>query len=159
MIGDLALLYIVIFFAYETSTAEVKFSDQELRNRLTPLQYHVTQEKGTERYFAESYGIFPTRNIFSFTEHSLVNWLIIRRQVCTVVLFVEKDSSSKHHDLLVIQFVFEWNTQIFVFPTVKVWSQIWLRIWMAFILWSYELRCCWNTYRLEPWNEKSRSYM
>ena len=30
---------------------EVTFSDEELRERLTPLQYHVTQEAGTERAF------------------------------------------------------------------------------------------------------------
>ncbi|KAF2974673.1 hypothetical protein EK904_001540, partial [Melospiza melodia maxima] len=28
---------------------KVVFSQEELRKRLTPLQYHVTQEKGTER--------------------------------------------------------------------------------------------------------------
>ena len=27
------------------------FSDEELRERLTPLQYHVTQEAGTEQAF------------------------------------------------------------------------------------------------------------
>ena len=30
---------------------KVKFTDDELRERLTPLQYHVTQEAGTERAF------------------------------------------------------------------------------------------------------------
>jgi peptide methionine sulfoxide reductase msrA/msrB len=30
-------------------------SDQELRERLTPLQYHVTQEDGTERAFQNEY--------------------------------------------------------------------------------------------------------
>ena len=28
-----------------------KFSDEDLRQRLTPLQYHVTQEAGTEQAF------------------------------------------------------------------------------------------------------------
>ncbi len=31
------------------------FSDEELRERLTPMQYHVTQEKGTERAFTGEY--------------------------------------------------------------------------------------------------------
>ena len=30
---------------------DVTFSDSELRERLTPMQYHVTQEAGTERPF------------------------------------------------------------------------------------------------------------
>ncbi|MGB5707947.1 MAG: peptide-methionine (R)-S-oxide reductase MsrB [Arenicellales bacterium] len=33
----------------------VKPSDQELRSRLTPLQYKVTQHEGTERPFANEY--------------------------------------------------------------------------------------------------------
>jgi methionine-R-sulfoxide reductase len=32
-----------------------KPSDEELRRRLTPLQYHVTQEEGTEPAFANEY--------------------------------------------------------------------------------------------------------
>lgn len=44
------VFYILILFAYEASSAEIKFSEEELRKRLTPMQYHVTQEKGTERY-------------------------------------------------------------------------------------------------------------
>ncbi|XP_051026861.1 methionine-R-sulfoxide reductase B3 isoform X2 [Acomys russatus] len=34
---------------------KVVFSQQELRKRLTPLQYHVTQEKGTESAFEGEY--------------------------------------------------------------------------------------------------------
>jgi peptide-methionine (R)-S-oxide reductase len=32
-----------------------KLNDEELRSRLTPEQYHVTQEKGTERAFTGKY--------------------------------------------------------------------------------------------------------
>ncbi|XP_072026946.1 peptide methionine sulfoxide reductase MsrB-like isoform X2 [Amphiura filiformis] len=35
----------------ETKIYEKKFSKEELKNRLTPLQYHITQERGTERAF------------------------------------------------------------------------------------------------------------
>ncbi|KAM8974856.1 methionine-R-sulfoxide reductase B3 isoform 2-T2 [Pelodytes ibericus] len=34
---------------------KVVFTEQELRERLTPKQYHVTQEKGTESAFAGEY--------------------------------------------------------------------------------------------------------
>ncbi|XP_030072804.1 methionine-R-sulfoxide reductase B3 isoform X2 [Microcaecilia unicolor] len=34
---------------------KVVFSHEELKKRLTPLQYHVTQEKGTESAFAGEY--------------------------------------------------------------------------------------------------------
>ncbi|XP_066580270.1 methionine-R-sulfoxide reductase B3 isoform X2 [Amia ocellicauda] len=35
----------------DKKSCKVVFSQQELRKRLTPLQYHVTQEKGTESAF------------------------------------------------------------------------------------------------------------
>ncbi|KAM4747084.1 methionine-R-sulfoxide reductase B3 isoform 2-T3 [Rhinophrynus dorsalis] len=39
----------------DTKNYKVVFTQQELRKRLTPLQYHVTQEKGTESAFAGEY--------------------------------------------------------------------------------------------------------
>ncbi len=33
----------------DTTVYERQFTKEELKNRLTPLQYHITQEKGTER--------------------------------------------------------------------------------------------------------------
>ncbi|KAG8137782.1 hypothetical protein E2320_003734, partial [Naja naja] len=39
----------------EKKNSKVTFSHEELRKRLTPLQYHVTQEKGTESAFEGEY--------------------------------------------------------------------------------------------------------
>ncbi|ELK25747.1 Methionine-R-sulfoxide reductase B3, mitochondrial [Myotis davidii] len=39
----------------DRKNCKVVFSQQELRKRLTPLQYHVTQEKGTESAFEGEY--------------------------------------------------------------------------------------------------------
>ncbi|KAG8439625.1 hypothetical protein GDO86_005707 [Hymenochirus boettgeri] len=39
----------------DKKTCKVVFTQEELRKRLTPLQYHVTQEKGTESAFAGEY--------------------------------------------------------------------------------------------------------
>ena len=39
----------------QTSPAAQTFDDAELRARLTPEQYHVTQQAGTERAFAGGY--------------------------------------------------------------------------------------------------------
>lgn len=39
----------------DKKNCKVAFSQQELRKRLTPLQYHVTQEKGTESAFEGEY--------------------------------------------------------------------------------------------------------
>lgn len=45
----LAFCNICIFVYCKAADAEVKFTEEELKQRLTALQYHVTQEKGTER--------------------------------------------------------------------------------------------------------------
>uniref|UniRef100_A0A3B1J8F6 Peptide-methionine (R)-S-oxide reductase n=1 Tax=Astyanax mexicanus TaxID=7994 RepID=A0A3B1J8F6_ASTMX len=42
------------------------FPQEELRKRLTPMQYHVTQEKGTERY--------PNEGFFSLSLCGLCLW-------------------------------------------------------------------------------------
>ncbi|XP_045444175.1 methionine-R-sulfoxide reductase B3 isoform X1 [Pipistrellus kuhlii] len=39
----------------DKKNCKVAFSQQELRKRLTPMQYHVTQEKGTESAFEGEY--------------------------------------------------------------------------------------------------------
>ncbi|KAB0379007.1 hypothetical protein FD755_010585 [Muntiacus reevesi] len=39
----------------DKKNCKVVFSQEELRKRLTPLQYHVTQEKGTESAFEGEY--------------------------------------------------------------------------------------------------------
>uniref|UniRef100_A0A8C0IRJ3 Peptide-methionine (R)-S-oxide reductase n=1 Tax=Chelonoidis abingdonii TaxID=106734 RepID=A0A8C0IRJ3_CHEAB len=39
----------------DKKNCKVVFSQQDLRKRLTPLQYHVTQEKGTESAFEGEY--------------------------------------------------------------------------------------------------------
>ena len=41
--------------AKDTSTKYIKPSKEELKKRLTPLQYNVTQEEGTERPFKNEY--------------------------------------------------------------------------------------------------------
>jgi len=43
---------------------KVKFSQDELKARLTPDQYHVTQEKGTERPFTGEYTDTETEGMY-----------------------------------------------------------------------------------------------
>ncbi|XP_032063327.1 methionine-R-sulfoxide reductase B3 [Aythya fuligula] len=43
---------------------KVVFSQEELRKRLTPLQYHVTQEKGTESAFEGEYTYHKAQGIY-----------------------------------------------------------------------------------------------
>ncbi|KAI1239338.1 hypothetical protein IHE44_0012456 [Lamprotornis superbus] len=68
---------------------KVVFSQEELRKRLTPLQYHVTQEKGTER------GSTHTIKLKEYTN----------------VLFVELLYSSQKQSLTPIQF-----SSLYIFP-------------------------------------------
>jgi peptide-methionine (R)-S-oxide reductase len=46
-------------------TTRDKLSDAELRARLTPEQYHVTQEKGTERAFTGQYAYNKDTGVYS----------------------------------------------------------------------------------------------
>ena len=40
----------LMMFPFQSGGSTKQFTKEELKQRLTPLQYHVTQEKGTERY-------------------------------------------------------------------------------------------------------------
>jgi peptide-methionine (R)-S-oxide reductase len=42
-------------FTFSTSKPKFTFNQQDLKNRLSNLQYYVTQEKGTERAFTGEY--------------------------------------------------------------------------------------------------------
>ncbi|CAI5785544.1 methionine-R-sulfoxide reductase B3 isoform X1 [Podarcis lilfordi] len=48
----------------DKKNCKVVFSQQELRKRLTPLQYHVTQEKGTESAFEGEYTHHKAHGIY-----------------------------------------------------------------------------------------------
>ncbi|XP_051818014.1 methionine-R-sulfoxide reductase B3 isoform X2 [Antechinus flavipes] len=48
----------------DRKNCKVVFSQQELRKRLTPLQYHVTQEKGTESAFEGKYTSHKDRGMY-----------------------------------------------------------------------------------------------
>ncbi|XP_053114444.1 methionine-R-sulfoxide reductase B3 isoform X6 [Hemicordylus capensis] len=49
----------------DKKNCKVIFSQQELRKRLTPLQYHVTQEKGTESAFEGEYTHHKAHGIYT----------------------------------------------------------------------------------------------
>lgn len=56
------LLNVILMYAFpfagsrrDKKNCKVVFPQEELRKRLTPLQYHVTQEKGTESAFEGEY--------------------------------------------------------------------------------------------------------
>jgi peptide-methionine (R)-S-oxide reductase len=46
-------------------TSRNKPTDAELRARLTPEQYHVTQEKGTERAFSGKYAFNKDKGVYA----------------------------------------------------------------------------------------------
>jgi len=46
---NFAIIYIFGLFCVASSSYKPVFTEEELKKRLTPLQYHVTQEKGTEQ--------------------------------------------------------------------------------------------------------------
>jgi peptide-methionine (R)-S-oxide reductase len=46
-------------------TIDKKATEAELRSRLTPEQYHVTQEKGTERAFTGKYAYNKDRGVYA----------------------------------------------------------------------------------------------
>ncbi|XP_067014289.2 methionine-R-sulfoxide reductase B1 isoform X2 [Anabrus simplex] len=46
-------------------TEKQTFSKEELKKRLTPIQYHVTQEKGTERAFTGKYNKMKESGTYS----------------------------------------------------------------------------------------------
>ena len=46
-------------------TIDRKPTEAELRSRLTPEQYHVTQEKGTERAFTGKYAYNKDRGVYA----------------------------------------------------------------------------------------------
>uniref|UniRef100_A0A8C8S8V9 Peptide-methionine (R)-S-oxide reductase n=1 Tax=Pelusios castaneus TaxID=367368 RepID=A0A8C8S8V9_9SAUR len=48
----------------DKKNCKVVFSQQDLRKRLTPLQYHVTQEKGTESAFEGEYTHYKAHGIY-----------------------------------------------------------------------------------------------
>jgi len=47
-----------------TAKAKVKKTDQEWKEQLTPEQYHVTREKGTERPFTGQYNDFKGEGVY-----------------------------------------------------------------------------------------------
>lgn len=41
--------------AKQPAECPIKFDSEELKNRLSPVEYYVTQQKGTERYCTSSH--------------------------------------------------------------------------------------------------------
>ncbi|XP_069760110.1 methionine-R-sulfoxide reductase B3 isoform X3 [Narcine bancroftii] len=68
----------------DKKSCKVSFPQQELRKRLTPQQYHVTQEKGTESPFTGEYTLYKEKGKYNCV-------------VCATPLFTSKtkfDSGS-----------------------------------------------------------------
>ena len=57
---------------------ELSMKDEDLKKRLTPMQYHVTQEKGTERAFTGEY----------YDNHEVGKYFCV---VCDAALFTSNE--------------------------------------------------------------------
>lgn len=56
----------------------VEIDKEELKKRLTPLQWHVTQEKGTERYVRWKFNLF----IINLYYKSYYPYLFYKLYIC-----------------------------------------------------------------------------
>lgn len=56
----------------------VEIDKEELKKRLTPLQWHVTQEKGTERYVRWKFNLFMI-NLYCKSYYS---YLFYKLHIC-----------------------------------------------------------------------------
>ncbi|ETE60257.1 hypothetical protein L345_14001, partial [Ophiophagus hannah] len=88
----------------EKKNYKVTFSHEELRKRLTPLQYHVTQEKGTERkYCVIKQLLYSDKSAFEgeFTYNKAHG--IYKCVVCGSPLFSKKKITNLKRSLTPIQ--------------------------------------------------------
>uniref|UniRef100_A0A671TLJ8 Peptide-methionine (R)-S-oxide reductase n=1 Tax=Sparus aurata TaxID=8175 RepID=A0A671TLJ8_SPAAU len=56
------------------NTWPLSFSQEELRKRLTPMQYHVTQERGTERAFTGEFTHHKDEGTYTCVLHFFICW-------------------------------------------------------------------------------------